>query len=558
MKIRVTALHDDDLAMVFEYDPDLVRVAQSVPGAKWSATRHAWLVPVNALVRDRVLSAPDLFVCDEAARARLELAEDLSLPPKDGGPACPRSNGWFVRAPFPHQRSAFERLRHVPRFLLADDMGLGKTKVLIDLIRDRGVRFGLVVCPLSAFYAWEDEWRTNTDGTKDPQLLPFRGTAAKRAKILDHAVDQVRIGRPTFLLTNYETMRVEAKGLRCCGFRAIVFDECHAVKEPRSKRTKVALDLIEGASSVFFASGTPAPNSPLDLFVPLQACGGFWRSRWEFESRYAEKKEQWAYGRSFLRIVGTRNLEELGRARAAVSIARTKEDVLDLPPKIRTFIEFDLSAKERKAYEAMRKECLYAWRELDPSVAFESVASSVMEQVHRLMEITSGYLRRRWSDGEERVEKIDGVSSKEAIAFELADGKPTVYFVSYRPTGASLVAALCAAKRRVGRVTGEETQDRSEILSSFSNGLLDDLVVNLRCAEGFTATRSQHAIFLERSWTPAVNLQAEDRLHRIGQTGTVTVHVLRAKDTIEERLDAVLNAKEKAIGLTLGEVARSL
>jgi len=536
--ILVSQLNRQTLVYEFPYDLKLLEAVNSIPGVLWDKSLRTWRSPVNGLVARALL--------DEAKSECFELRDGTSELLKETLALEARrvvvADKAFALAPFRHQREAVERLLSRDRFLLADEMGLGKTKVACDLLRMRTVSRALILAPLSAHATWQSEWVRNE---VEIDLARLCGSMKRRSLILSNAADRIA------LLSSYETARAECE--RLVGFIresascALILDECHAIKEPTSRRSKAAVEFAAATPLVWLLSGTPAPNSPLDLFVPLQLCGAFWRSKWEFENRYTVKRERFlGGGRRFKEIVAFKNEDDLKRAFDSVSLARKKAEVLSLPPKIRSTVRFDLGVGARKAYESMRKACLYAWSDLDRSAPFTKIASSVMEQMTRLYEICSGYLRSR-AGKEERIERL-GVEKLDCAKELVEDRAPTVFYARFLPT------LSFAQERFPGLRLDGATPDRGNLIARFQGGEGESLLVSIGVAEGFTVTRAARAIFLERDWRPAVNVQAEDRLHRIGQTGTVNVYYLEARDTIEERMSEILKAKGEALRLTMGDV----
>lgn len=530
----------------FPYDEATLAAVKAVPGAAWDRDLRVWAAPPTLLVRDALARLGASFSAEaNAAFPKGTLAQELVQAKL---PTFPQISWPRSYPPYNHQARAAHVLARHPRALLADEMGLGKTATILRVLEARTINHGLVLAPRSALHVWP------TEAAKFPGLPPFvvlAGGARKRALEIER---RLTASEPGYLVTTYDIGKTHVAALaRLAARGALIGDEIHQAKGP-SKRASAILAIAERAPVVYMASGTPAPNSPLDLYVPLQIAGSFWRSRWEFESRYAQKEERYVPGgRKVQAIVGTKNEAELNRAFAEVAIRRTKAECLELPPKIRQTIVFDLDPRVRRVYDAMRKELVYAWEKLDPETPLAEVARSEMERLTRLYEICSGYLRRRYGE-ETRVERLASLDKVEVLRELLEDGASALLIARFSPTLAILRDVLGAVL-----IEGETSSAaRAKAVAAFEAGETRLLAVQVQVAEGFTANAAERVVFLERSWTPGQNAQAEDRAHRIGRKGPLHIVTLRARKTVEEHLQAVLETKERALGLAVGEAVEAL
>src|SRR5262249_27944628 len=235
---------------------------------------------------------------------------------------------------YPHQSDGVSFLISKKRAILADDMGLGKTRQAIAALQV-AARDGviLVVCPASLKLNWRREILM-----VDP---------AARTEVIGH--DKEPVESPRWVIVNYDLLRKEAVRLHAIPWAAVVLDEAHFIKNA-SARTSHCLKLLGlqneakapliGPDFVFLLTGTPMTTRPRDLFNLLRCVGHpAARSFLSFAKRYCD-----AYRNDFGWVTtGASNLEELNLLMKEVSLRRKKEEVLDLPPKIRSWVPVDIS-----------------------------------------------------------------------------------------------------------------------------------------------------------------------------------------------------------------------
>src|SRR4051812_17377208 len=235
---------------------------------------------------------------------------------------------------FPHQIEGVAFLLGRRRAILADDMGLGKTRQAIVSLRH--VAPGgpyLVVCPASVKRNWAREIEQATPGAS---VRVVEGTGA------------VPVADSAFTIVNYDILSKHIEALGRVPWAGLVFDEAHYLKNHTSARSKLARKLAELAATnavrepaVYLLTGTPLTNRPRDLFVLLQLVGhSLGRSFLSFAKRYCAA-EQTDFG---WKTDGASNLEELTVQLHGVMLRRSKDQVLTLPPKLRTWLPVDVPA----------------------------------------------------------------------------------------------------------------------------------------------------------------------------------------------------------------------
>ena len=413
---------------------------------------------------------------------------------------------------YPHQVDGVAFLLGRRRSILADDMGLGKTRQSI-VAMTAAVPEGpyLVVCPASVKHNWAREIALALDdaevrivGPEPPPSADFQG----------------------WLIVNYDILKRHFEALARQRFRGLVFDEGHYIKNHRSQRSIYSRRLIAEAApepAVHVLTGTPLTNRPRDLFPLLQLVGhSLGRSFLAFAKRYCDGRKNdyghWMTG-------GVSNAEELSVQLQGIMLRRRKDDVLDLPPKQRSWIDVDVDAKVRD--------------ELHRAVA-RFLDEERTERGGRLGIAMFSGARRRLA-----VAKVP--QTLDFVRGAVEQGEKVILFSCFTHATrrfARALGELCVT------VTGEvPTPKRPALVDRFQN---DDsvrvFVGQIHAAGvGINLTAASQVVFNDLDWVPANHWQAEDRAHRIGQAGTVNVTYMVARKTLEEFVRTVLETKSQLI-----------
>ena len=407
---------------------------------------------------------------------------------------------------FGYQKDGIERLLNNQSVLLADEMGLGKTIQAIAALRiltaRREIKRALIVCPVGLIAQWRRQIRiwapdlpvSTAVGARDQRMAAWRAKA-------------------TVYLSSFESVRADlGAGLVSAGgaWDVVVIDEAQRIKNAKSDIAAVVKS-IERARS-WALTGTPLENRMEDLLSVLDfAAPG------EFDSG--------AMG------VGLRGLM------SRVQLRRRRAEVLsDLPPKFASVIALDLAASQRAAYRKAEQKGIVWLR----SLGRELRISHVLELILRLKQICNFCPETgdsaKLEDLRRRLEAF-GASNAKALVFSQFVGEP---FGVLR-----LVRELRAFRPLI--ITGGMDQPaRSASLDSFERDQTRRvMVLSLRAGgTGLNLTAASRVIHFDRWWNPAVEIQAEDRVHRIGQTRPVEVIAYICADTVEERVAAILEEKK--------------
>ncbi|MDT8912770.1 DEAD/DEAH box helicase [Amycolatopsis sp. PS_44_ISF1] len=422
---------------------------------------------------------------------------------------------------------------------LADDMGLGKTVTLIalHLHRHPDHRGGptLVVGPASLLGTWEAEIRRFAPGTP---VRRFHGG--------ERSLDDLA----GFVLTTYGTLRSDPGPLAGIDWDLLVADEAQHVKNSRSETAK-ALRELKSAARVAL-TGTPVENTLSELWAILDwTTPGLLGSHAEFRARWAQRVESGG---------DPAPAERLSRLLRPFLLRRRKSDpgiAPELPAKTETDRPVPLTTEQAALYEAAVRELLAEVGASD-GMARRGRIVKLLTALKQICNHPAHYL------GEGEDAPLPGRSGKlelldELLDTVLAEGSSVLVFTQYVAMARLLERHLAARGVATQLLHGGTlVRRREELVRRFQDGAVPVFLLSLKAVgTGLTLTRADHVVHYDRWWNPAVEDQATDRAHRIGQTRPVQVHRLIAEGTIEDRIAVMLREKRALADAVLsgGEAA---
>lgn len=498
-------------------------LAKKVVGARWNPKAKTWDYPLDIEVVENLERIfPDLEIAPEV-RKHVKVLEEEQIKRLE----YKEQEDVNLEVGFGHKLRNYQRvgagfLAEVGSCILADDMGTGKTLQTITACEELGAKRVLVVCPNSLKWNWFEEvakW-TNSKATV------VEGTKPKRIQI-------IKDFETKYLIINYEAVRLHEELVKG-NWDVLVLDEAHKIKNRKAQQTK-AIKKIK-AKNVYLLSGTPMLNRPDELWSLLNKIDPrTFSSYWRFAERYCIIMDN-GWGKE-IKVGSPEQQRDLRQTLAPIMLRRTKKDVLkELPDKVHQRMLVELKGKQAKAYKDMEKNAIAKLSES------EIVAAPVMiAQITRLRQIAIST---------QLVSEEVSESAKFAVMMELIkdniDEHKIVIFSQFRKAIELFSKQLDAAGIRWVAVTGSVSQqDRHQATKDLQedDGTRVMLATIEAAAHGLTWTSADIAIFLDRHWTPAINTQAEDRLHRMGQKNSVNIINLVARGTIEERIEALLEKK---------------
>ena len=408
--------------------------------------------------------------------------------------------------------------------VLADDMGLGKTLQTICALEGRV----LVVCPKSVVYNWQAE------------IARFRPSLSTS---IYHGTGRTLSKKADVTLTTYAVLRLDQEKLAAEKWDIVVLDEAQAIKNESSQTARAAFQLR--ARFRIALSGTPVENRLEELWSVMHfANPGLLGGRSDFHDRYVGP-------------ISNGDPAAAGRLRAKIRpfvLRRMKRDVLpELPPRTEAVLHVELDDDERAVYDAVRaatKKDLLARLSGDgnrgPSVLAALEALLRLRQASCHSALVPGQQGKR--DGSSKIERL-----LEALDEAAQDGHKALVFSQWTSLLDLVEPHLQNAGIAFTRLDGS-TRDRGAVVAKFQdeNGPPVMLVSLKAGGTGLNLTAADHVFLLDPWWNPAVEDQAADRAHRIGQERPVMVYRMVAKDTVEERIFALQEKKRALADVALG------
>lgn len=408
--------------------------------------------------------------------------------------------------------------------LLADEMGLGKTLQALGYLELHHCELTpcVVVTPATLKAVWRREaWKH----------CRIR-TAMACGQTPTHLVP--KHGYP--LIINYEIVTYWEQYIKKLQPKLLILDEVHYIKNGRAKRTKSIHRIARRIPHVIAISGTPLTSKPSDLFNVLKLLWpAHFNSFWKFAQRYCDMKvTPWGWDTNGASHLGElhRKLKHLGMIR------RTKAQVLkQLPAKQRTILPFEID--NRKEYEMAERD-LCTWLVAQYLEQGKEPPIHVKQTRYAAAVTKFAALRLLAVAG-----KMAAVYQWIDIALEDGADKLVVYAVHRR------VVEMIQAKYKGTAVciygSTSIRQRRRNIQRFQTDPKVRIFVGNKAAIEGITLTAASRLAFAELFMTPGDHLQAEDRIHRIGQHKAANIYYLVAQDTVEEDMCRMLQGKDKNI-----------
>ena len=503
-------------------------------GGGFAPLPQAWLDQHGGiLARLLAARAEDGRLANHALPALADLCHDLDHPPPAGLDRLAPLAETFERLPEaklpddwratlrPYQRIAVNWLAFLRSAglggILADDMGLGKTVEVMCLFDQRC----LVVCPTSVAPNWQAELARFRPSLR---VSLYHGPARK----LDHEAQVT--------LTTYAILRLDRAELAARHFDRVVLDEAQAIKNPDSQVARAAYGL-SGDFRVAM-TGTPVENRLDEMWSLMHfANRGLLGGRHEFENEFARPVADGVPG-------AAANLRQ--RIRPFVMRRRKAQVAPELPPRTEVTLKVVLDERERAVYDAVRAatqaEMLAA---LGGAQGKGLNLMKALEALLRLRQAAchAGLLPGQKADSSAKIEAL-----LESLETAAADGHKTLVFSQWTSLLDLIEPVLANAGIPYNRLDGS-TVDREAVVRGFQ---ADDgppvMLISLKAGgTGLNLTAADHVFLCDPWWNPAVEDQAADRAHRIGQDRPVTIYRIVAADTVEERILA-LQEKKRALG----------
>jgi len=409
----------------------------------------------------------------------------------------------------------FTESRHC-RALIGDEQGLGKTIEALAWMTYHNDAFpAIIICPNSVKINWRRE--------------ASRWIHGRNIQIVE-GTRQSDIPKGDLLIVNFEIIERRLQDLLNWGPRTMVVDECHRIKNPSAKSSKAAVSLSERCHHVIGMSGTPVVNRPSEFFNVLKMIRpSLFPSYWEYVQRYCGA----VYENGGLNFNGASHTQELHeRLTQTVMIRRLKKDVLpQLPSKVRSIVPLPIS---NRAEYTRAKTDFIAWLEkADPEKADKAAKAIALTRIESLKQLTTSGKIKMAIDWVE-----DFIEGEKIIVFcthvNLAIRVLTEHFGS---ACVNIDGTISKVERQAASDRFNRDPDCRLLVGQLKSAGVG-LNLQMDCA---------NVAFLELGWTPGDHDQAEDRIHRIGQTRQCGIYYLVAENTVEEDIMDILDTKRQVL-----------
>lgn len=427
-------------------------------------------------------------------------------------------------AMFPFQKEGVDYvISRGGRAMIGDEMGLGKTiQAIASVCYYRSEWPVLVLAPSSLRLNWREEFIRWV-----PWLTKLQVNVVLQGKtpIMPDRSTQV-------VITSYDLVHTKHKQIADVNFQVIICDESHYLKNPKAKRTASAIGFLHSAKRVIMLTGTPALSRPIELFTQIGALRpGLLGSHSAFGVRYCGARR----GRFGMEYKGAQNTHELHLLlKQYCMVRRLKQEVLtQLPEKIRSAVMLETPSQACAKIQQQVATC---------KQAIQALLSDDIDRHESLSNTHKGLMAEAYqATGFAKLESV-----KDYITDLIQTDCKFLVFAHHKHVMDGIEEAVkktdvdyfrldgsTPAAQRQADVTRFQSQEscRVAILSITAGGT------------GITLTAASHVVFAELTWTPAQLLQAEDRVHRIGQANAVTITYLLGKGTLDDNMWPLLNSK---------------
>lgn len=436
----------------------------------------------------------------------------------------------------PYQESGFQWLNYLDEVkwggILADDMGLGKTVQALTFIQhyknthDKATM--LVVCPTTLIYNWENEIKKFT-----PEITYHIHHGPARLRISEE------LGVFDIIITTYGTLRSDVQLLMKIDFDYVILDESQAIKNPQSKVTKAA-QLLNTRNRIAL-SGTPMQNNTFDIYAQMNFLNpGMLGSVDFFRNEFATPIDKFQ---------DQERKDHLKKLIYPFILRRTKEQVAkDLPEKIETVIFCEMDPEQRHIYDAYRNSYRSKILGVIEDQGMERSQLTILQGLMKLRQIcdspailneTEKYPNHSVKLHELTREISENISNHKVLVFSQFLGMLGL-----------IKDRLAHQKIPYEYFDGStSTMDRERAIQNFQNNEeCRVFLISLKAGGvGLNLTAADYVYIVDPWWNPAVEQQAIDRTHRIGQTKNIFAYRMICKDTVEEKILELQERKKSLV-----------
>jgi len=506
--------YNNKLLITFDYNLKFLEIIQSFPNRYWHKKVLTWELSIEdfqSLINKLDESEYPYEIIDKTIEFK------------------PFHSYEFKTEPMSHQQEGFEFGSINLNWFLGDEQGLGKTKQVLDLAVAKKENYRYKHCLIvtgvrNIRINWLREIKKHT---KEPACIIGGKKDSNQSKL----IHLQQIPEEYFWIINGEALRnskisdllkiYTKKGI----ISILLVDEIHRLKNPVTQQGKGLLKLKECKEKILL-SGTPIENSPLDGFMILKLLEFEKRTWTNFKGYYCEYG-----GFGGFQVLGYNNMKEYRNRFKSIMLRRLKEDVLDLPEKIRTTEYLKMNPLQRLVYEQVRINILNNLNKIKKS-------KNPLVHLLRLRQATlhTALLSSEYNESikfERVLDLIENSNSNNRKCVVFSQSRVIIELL-YKELALYNPAIITGAvKNTQQEIDKFQLSDKCRVILGTSKAL----------GTGYNLTAGTHMIRLDRAWTPSTCNQEEDRLHRIGTTQTINITTLVCIDTIDEKIEQLIERK---------------
>ena len=534
----------------FQYDPKIVEAIKTLPACYYHKKDLCWEIPSDCLAE----ALDTLTFLDNIQLILLSETEEVSN--HDVFNLTQAEIDQLHFKPYKHQVDGINYGLQKKKWLLLDNPGCGKTNQIIGLaetLKRRGlVEHCLVIAGINSLKSnWAKEIKkfSNEKSIIIGEKLKRDGTVSKIPMSIAERVEQLK--KPIsefFVILNVESLRddriVSVISSGPNKFQMIAIDEVHKCLATGKSSTQGSNILKLKADFQVAASGTILLNNPGNCWGPL-AWIDVDHSTWgNFQSQYMKFG-----GFGDKQVIGYKNLDTLKEELESCSIRRSKEQLVDLPPKTVTVELLDMLPEHQKFYDAVKE-------------GVKSEVDKVKLTTGNLLALTTRLRQATVDPGILTTNNIVSTKIERCceLVEELMDSKEKVVILSsFKPPVYKLAEALKQYNPVI--CTGDQADaDVSKAVDAFQNDDEHMILIGTlgKVSTGLTLNRASYMIMLDEHWTSAMNNQAHDRIYRLNNTAPAFITILACKDTIDERVHEVSQYKQDLSDFVIDDIENSL
>lgn len=528
------------LSLPFEFKD----IAKEIPGYTWNKTSKSWKYPLDRKIFELIVAKFPTVEVDPTVKEHLR-AKEFSLQHyqwlkgkyfKADKSANQFINGEFYR----HQNMTFNWFKHMNVCADFSDAGAGKTLVQISLIKERIKRNVLnkvlIICPISIM---EPVWKHDIEKfifNSDFEYPVYILSNVKKAK------QQLKHFALGIYIINYEKVWRIHDELAKMKFDMIILDESSKIKSHTAKQTKACIKLSEGVPYKSIMTGTPAPNSYLELWSQIR----FLDPR-ILGHNFSSYRNLYFYPGGFENhewFIKPNSKEHIHNLIQHISVAWKKKDCLDLPDLTIQDITFDLPKEQMKFYKDMFD---YMLAEIEGNLYTTNI---VLTKLLRLSMITSGFIQDTGGENVRSLPKNEKLNVMEEIIEEIPSNKKVIIWAIFHHDIKIIYDMLIkkygsgSAVKFYGQTSPKEKVDNYELFKK-SKQCRFFIAHPKSAGMGLNLSNASYSVFYSMNYSYESYAQSKERYNRTGQTENMTEYRLIAKGTIDQAIFRTLNHKKK-------------